>query len=201
MHQHNLAKTVRCLAYLLKRAGVDRELEVYYTCPSVTPPFKARESSKLEKFVSAHAFGGVCDLAERLDHITGKILQDLRGERSKPVSIYVLTNARWNNLDDSKDLCGVDAIIRKVVKSIKDANKPDRTVGFQFIRFLDEESPELDNEVGKPRLDALDNDLARQFEEMGLSRGDAGDIVDTRDYNGDICSILTGGISREGDRT
>lgn len=58
-----------------------------------------------------------------------------------------------------------------------------------------------DSEVGKPRLDALDNDLARQFEQIEISKGASGDIVDTRDFNEDICSILTGGVSSGVDST
>lgn len=178
VHKRQMAKTVRVLSYLLKSAGVDpdKSLDMYFTCSP--GKLTAEKSSDLERFVNESRFSARrCDMATSFDDV---ISQVLRG--TKPTSIYVLTNGRWK--DDRRDsLCGVDDVIERTITGIKNNTKQRNWIGVQFLRF---HNPGDENDrIGQFRLKTMDDDLKRRF---------GSDIVDTRDWNEDVCSMLLGGV-------
>lgn len=176
-----MAKTVRVLAYLLKSAGVDpdKRFDVYFT--NLPGKRTVQHSSKLEKFVEDHEFVGArCDMGTHLDEIISQAL-----DGSKPTSIYVLTNGRWNS-DRQDSLCGVDGVIARAVSEIQNRGKQRDWLGLQFLRFYGAMTDS--DSLGQSRLRRLDDEL-----NLGA------DIVDTRDWEDDVCSMLTAGVLLEAD--
>lgn len=187
-------KNSSCLGYLLKKAGVDTEIELHYTCSGVDKPFYGKDSTALEKAATAQKFSGICEMGDKLDYVANHVLKSLDRSWSRPLSVYVLTNAWWTN-DRPEDLCGVDLAVKRVVKKLQRVGKPVRWAGFQFIRFFGDEEDVRDC-VGKVRLTTLDDGLEDRFREFAPGESD---IVDTRDWNDDIRDILKGGVSGETD--
>lgn len=188
-HRDQMGKTVRVLAYLLKKEKVDpNKMELFYTCNK--EPYVGVESSGFQKHIDDHVFSdGPCDIFEAFDEIATEILKN-SGNR---VSIYILTNGRWNAEPGTPDdLCGVDHVIARFLKEIqKDPRKQSNHVGVQFIRFYQARNEEDDH--GEARLRYLDDNLSHQFKEMGLGVS-KGDIVDTTDWDGSVHKMLLGGV-------
>jgi len=189
-HQDQLGKTVRVLAHLLKKGKVDpnKTMELYYICK--TEHLIAVDSSDFQENIDAHIFSdGACNIFQRLDQIATEILKN-NGNR---VSIYILTNGRWN-AQGQDDLCGVDRVIKRLLNDVKKGDKESNHVAVQFIRFYQANSPEDDE--GRARLEYLDDNLAEEFrrENLGFARGD---IVDTTDWDGDVGKMLLGGVFSE----
>lgn len=189
-HSIQMGKTVRVLARLLKEGGVDpdKKMSLYFTC--TFEQFSFKNAKDLEVAVNKRVFSmGPCDIGTQLDEIVSDILT---GTSTNPVSIYVLTNGRWNaNPEDEKDICGLEGIIGRILTSNKNHARQSNHVGFQFIRFYQHKQHDPEDIVAKKRLDYLDNCLADQFEKLGIKKSD---IIDTTDWDEDVCKMLLGGV-------
>lgn len=194
-HRADLARTVRVLSWLLKKDVDVDGMEMYYTC-TIDGPIKASKSTDLERSILQSDFKGKCHMGESLSKIflNGPLLE--KAER-KALSVYVLTNGRWQNGNED-DRCGVDDFVKSVVSLF--ASKGARQVGYQFIRFHEKVDQELDR-VGKQRLDWLDNELPQRLQSLpGLNIPPIhSDIVDTRDFDGDVGEMMEGIVSSEAD--
>lgn len=154
-HQQTIARACRVLSYVLKAGNVDpnRMYELYFT--SSQDAVKSKSSLELQTAVENHDFMSAeaqCDMASSLDLLVAKVLKN-----SKPVSIYVLTNGHWN-LDSEDRFCGVDKPIKRLLKRVSQLNLQRNWFGVQFVRFYDR-FPNKDDEKGKRRLMALDDEL------------------------------------------
>lgn len=198
-----MGKTVRVLARLLKEGGVDpdKKMNIYFMCTSDKSLFKKakddfsfKKAKDLQEAIAKRKFSqGPCDVGTELDQIVSEILA---ATSNNPVSIYVLTNGRWNaNPGDGKDLCGLEGIIAKILRSNKARDRQNNHFGFQFIRFYDHR-PDVEDALGKERLDYLDNSLADQFGKLEIQKSD---IIDTTDWDEDVCKMLLGGVYADED--
>ncbi|KAK3382680.1 kinase-like domain-containing protein [Lasiosphaeria ovina] len=189
VHQDQMGKTVRVLTRILKSGDVDPDkiINLYYT--SSRKPVSKSRATQLQDDIGNHEFSGKpCDIFESLDSIKTD------HDRSKPLSIYILTNGRWNAAKDNPtDVCKLDSIIKQILRRNYDAARISNHVGIQFIRFY---GSGQEDAVGKERLQFLDDRLEEQFEGLGIPRTD---IVDTTDWDGDVCKMLLGGVFRDAD--
>lgn len=197
-HSYQMSKTVRVLARLLKEGGVDpdKKMSLYFLCASDKLEFKNakdefhfKNSKDLQEAVIRRKFSkGPCDIRTELDQIVSNNI--LTGTSANPVSIYVLTNGRWNaNPGDERDLCRVEGIIQKILSNNKAYSRQSNHFGFQFIRFYD--SKDAEDKIGKRRLDYLDDSLADQFKKLDIEKCD---IIDTTDWDEDVRKMLLGGV-------
>lgn len=190
-HRHEMARTVRVIGRLLKEGQVDpdREFTVYHTC-DLGATVQLSNATALQEHVARLKFSsGPCSFGAQLDEITTEILKS-----ESPVSIYVLTDGRWNALPENpQELCGVDAVIRRILVANKNLSRQSNHVGFQFIRFY---RANPDDDEGKERLDYLDNSLPRQFDQLRIPKSD---IIDTTDWDDDVCKMLLGGVYTDED--
>ncbi|KAM7215402.1 hypothetical protein V8F06_009263 [Rhypophila decipiens] len=192
-HRYEMARTLRVLARLLKLGGVDpdKKFSVYHTC-NLEATVELANATDLQNHITNHTFSsGACNIQDQLDDIMTTVLQC-----SRPVSIYVLTNAWWNALPENPDdLCGVDKVIERILSYNKRMLRQSNHVGFQFIRFF-RHTPNPDDDEGKHRLDFLDNCLVEKFDKLELPKSD---IVDTTDWDDDVPKMLLGGVFAEED--
>jgi len=195
-HKEQMGKTVRVLAHLLKVGKVDpnKKMELYYTCERGQQVEK--NSSEFQKKIEGHTFSdGPCNIFQAFGEIATEILQS-NGNGNR-VSIYILTNGRWNAAPDRPDdLCKVDRVIKRFLTAIENGGKESNHVGIQFIRFYKADNPK--DEAGLARLRFLDDNLAGHFKETGLDIAH-GDIVDTTDWDGDVGKMLLGSVRSEMD--
>lgn len=189
-----MGKTVRVLAWLTKLGKVDpnKNIDLYF----VGSPDKkrtVRDSKPLQEAIEKHEYSrDDTQISSGLNDIIDLVL---RG--GNPVSIYVLTDGRWNHSSPGteNDLCQVDKVVERLVIDVKNKNKNSNWVGIQFIRFFGKfQNPQ--DEVGRKRLEYLDDELKTHFERLGVQKSD---IVDTQDWNGDVCDMLLGSIFAEND--
>jgi hypothetical protein len=169
-HQKGMAITVRVLAYLIKKGVVDpdKQIELYYA----SAPFKQNacvdsKSTSLQKSIENHKFDyGVCDMSTALDAIATQIIPSQAAPNPKPVSLYILTNGRWNGkLPD--DLCKVDEAIEKILNALSPYPHLQKNwLGIQFIRFYESRSEE--DVTGKRRLKFFDEKLGTYFKTTNL---------------------------------
>lgn len=189
VHKQNLACTVRALGWLLKNVGGKR-MEMFFTCP-VPERIVAKRSKALENSVLKSSFEGRCHMGESLSKI---FLNSRLDNAARPLSVYVLTNGRWENEEES-NYSGVGDLIEDVVRIVRKSGKDVRWIGFQFIRFHSDELQSWD-EVGRRRLEYLDKSLAGELEQKGIPAS-RGNIVNTRDFLGDVGEMLEGIVSAE----
>jgi len=195
-YRKQLGKTVRVLAHLLKVGKIDpnKEMELYYTCKKGKQVEK--NSSEFQKKIEAHTFSDrPCNIFQAFGEIATEILRSsANGNR---VSIYILTNGRWNAAPNSPDdLCGVDHVIKRFLDEIVRGGRESNHIGIQFIRFYKLDNPK--DKAGLARLQFLDDNLAEHFKNMGLDVAH-GDIVDTTDWDGDVGKMLLGSVRSEMD--
>nr|XP_036589064.1 uncharacterized protein CTRU02_01111 [Colletotrichum truncatum]KAF6800706.1 hypothetical protein CTRU02_01111 [Colletotrichum truncatum] len=186
-HRPTVAKACRVLSYVLKLGRVDPDatFELYFT--SSKKPESSTRSSDLQRAIETSVFSDdQCDMASSLDLLVSRVIKN-----PKPVSIYVLTNGHWN-LDSNDRFCGVDRPIRRLVQYIAQRNMQRNWAGVQFVRFYDQQTPSQDDETGKKRLKALDDELKAIISD---------DIVDTVDFMDDVRKILIGAISPDIDNS
>lgn len=192
-HSYQMSKTVRALARLLKEGGVDpdKKMSLYFT--STFDEFSFKNAKDLQDAVTKRVFSnGTCNIGTYLDEIISGVL-----DGTNPVSIYVLTNGHWNaKPEDEEDLCGLQGIIERILTSNKKNARQSNHVGFQFIRFYQHKQHDPEDIVAKKRLDYLDNSLADQFQRLGMPKSD---IIDTTDWDEDVCKMLLGGVYAEAD--
>ncbi|KAK5655745.1 hypothetical protein OQA88_5282 [Cercophora sp. LCS_1] len=188
-HQDQIGKTVRVLAYLLKKGEVDPDkMEIFFACKKVR--VARAESSAFQGLIDEHTFsGGPCNISEVFDDIATEILK----HSNNRITIYILTNGRWNAPPRKPHaLCGVDKVIQRFLNVIKkDDFKQSNHIGVQFIRFYNPNS--LEDRDGRTRLQHLDDDLSQRFKNMNLGFS-KGDIVDTTDWDGSVQKMLRGAV-------
>ncbi|KAH8889148.1 hypothetical protein GQ53DRAFT_843190 [Thozetella sp. PMI_491] len=184
-HRDQVGKTCRVLSYMAKRAKVNNAFELYYTVDVKTVEFSTTEP--IQHSIDMHQFSQTrYSPARTLDAIISTVLR-----RSRPVSIYVLTNGEWDS-DLETDLCSVNKTIMRLVKHIADKNKEENWAGIQFIRFYNPNSPD-GSQLGKARLQYLDDELPKELKQRGLAEND---IVDTCDWDEDVRRMVLGCVVR-----
>ncbi|KAK3367594.1 hypothetical protein B0H63DRAFT_515424 [Podospora didyma] len=190
-HRDPMGKTVRVLSKVLKEGKVDpnKNFDLYYTCSNDT--FSHKNATNLQNHVDAHAFSDwPCDIYTRLDLIMKKVL-----EGPNPVSIYILTNGRWNaNPEDPNDVCDLDKLIKKILLDNEEKRRLSNHIGIQFIRFY--KANDKEDKMGRKRLEYLDDHLEAKFKELGMTKTD---IVDTTDWDEDVGKMLLGGVFTDAD--
>jgi hypothetical protein len=185
--REQMGRTVRVLARLLKSGKVDKEMELYYTSPPDT--YVNTKAAKIQANINKCVFSSEdCDMFSCLDDVVTQALK-----RDKPVSIYVLTNGRWNAKSED-DLCKVDLIIRRILISIQNNGEQGNKLGIQFLRFYNNDARE--DAVAKKRLDRLDDELEETFKELNVAKRD---IVDVTDWDDDVRKMLLGGVFEDAD--
>lgn len=132
------------LAYLVKKSA-DDGIDMYFTMTD--KQYHGKDVSGLVKTLKErkNALRGVSNIHGRLEHILGHYCRTLKNEvdlrrqhspfassiDTKPLSVYVFTNALWSKKSDPK------AAIENVVNTLIALNYPSSQVGIQFISFGD----------------------------------------------------------------
>ncbi|KAF6834234.1 tein kinase 4-like protein [Colletotrichum plurivorum] len=188
-HLKQLMRVSRVLGYLLKIGEVDPDGFELFFASSAASEANIQKTTRLQVAIEDHSFTEPqCEIGPALDEIVTGVI-----EKDKPVSIYVLTNGHWD-LHDRDPSCGVEGPVGRLTQHIRGGNKQKNWAVVQFIRFYDVKN--LNNwkdQRGKRRLEYLDDELTARLEHQL-------DIVDTRDFNTDVGSILLGAISPKLDR-
>jgi hypothetical protein len=165
-----VAKTVRVLAYLIKKGDVDpnRSIELRFaTLPG--QPKESPNSKPLEDAINDWPFDDqVCEMGRALESLLLSILPKRFIPEPKPVSVYVLTNALWSD-ENPTSLCGVDEAIEKALRQLDNSNAQLNTkwLGIQFIGFFNRKS-EAESTMGRRRLQFLDDKLGDLFKQLDL---------------------------------
>ncbi|KAF4842412.1 PR5-like receptor kinase [Colletotrichum siamense] len=183
-HQEQAARTCRVLGKLLKKGEVDNDgqFELYFASKGTCN--KVRDSTELQRLVDASPFSSPrCEMRTILDQVATKVIRE-----NQMVSIYVLTNGHWN-LQDPRDLCGVEKPIERIVKHMVKKDHQGNWAMIQFVGFYRDLHSEADR-YGKARLKYLDDGLKLERDM---------DIVDTRNAKKDVTKILLGSFSTEAD--
>ncbi|KAI4150594.1 MAG: hypothetical protein L6R39_002242 [Caloplaca ligustica] len=144
-HKARVEGVLQVLAYLTK-AWDDNSLEIHFTQSKHT--IKSRRSTEIVNAVDQVQYIGTSDMGERLQNILqehicrfGKFTSPSKSilgrqrppQPQKPLSIYVLTDAKWQPT-------GVSEAIKDVIQKMKDKGLPDEHTAIQFIRFGKEEA-------------------------------------------------------------
>ncbi|KAI4087030.1 MAG: hypothetical protein LQ344_007087 [Seirophora lacunosa] len=141
-YRGDIAGVVSLLAYLVKGSN-DDGLDLYFT--QNTKKINSKRSREISNKVYNQEFGGIADMRGRLGSILGEhtnrfgtqissqSLNLIRKSQSprqepKPLSFYILTDARWQPGD-------VGEVIKDVVQKMEAKGLPKEHVGIQFIRF------------------------------------------------------------------
>ncbi|CAN9134019.1 unnamed protein product [Alternaria alternata] len=191
MQQHwkEVKKVFEALAYLVKLMDPDGiELRFANSCEH-----DGREKNRnglIRKFERVKP-GGQCQMGIALNKILPNYYQtqnkrvswSFRVEEKPPANIYILTDGVWSQGPEC--LSTVQEHIIGLVNQLSATGKLEH-VGIQFIRFGDDE-------VGKQRLDILDNDKMKYYD---VPR----DIVDTEPSTGNIFKMLLGSTDGNWDR-
>lgn len=136
--------------------------------------------------------GGQCQMGIALNKILPNYYRTQMNKRSSwssrveekpPVNIYILTDGVWSQGQEC--LSTVQDHITRLVNHLWETGRLEH-VGIQFIRFGD-------NEIGRQRLDILDNDQKQYYE---VPR----DIVDTEPSTGNIFKMLLGSTDGNWDK-
>lgn len=195
-HTDQIAKTVRILARVLKIAEVDPDetFKLYWASTMRSHSFKHAQDLQVD--VKKHGFSSKrCDIYTIFELVTEDAL---RGQ--SPVSIYILTNGRWNcsNPNNAKDICKLDIRVRDILTKNRQQGRLSQHIGIQFIRFY--QPGDAEDEIGKKRLQYLDDRLAETLTDLdpGIVRRD---IIDTRDWDDNICKMLLGGVFPDEDKS
>ncbi|ETS76605.1 hypothetical protein PFICI_11992 [Pestalotiopsis fici W106-1] len=194
--QTSIAKTVRVLAYLIKKGDVDpdRSIELRFAS-QIGDKKQNAKSTPLEDAINDWPFeDSVCEMGTALEALLLDLLPKRYAADPKPVSVYVLTNALWSDKTPTS-LCGVDEAIEKALRHLDNVNVElgKKWLGIQFIGFFNNK-PSSENTIGRRRLEFLDDKLGELFEALDL-KFTRKDIVDTRESDDDIRDILLGAVS------
>lgn len=208
-YRKEVAWVSRVLGYVLKKGEVDPDGFELFFASSPASAANIRKTTQLQVNIERHGFAEPqCEIGPALDEIvTGVISKD------KPVSIYVLTNGHWD-IHEKDPSCGVEGPVGRLTKHIRDGNKQRNWAVVQFVRFYNVANPNnADDLLGQARLSFLDDELTARLEHQlyavhalrienprsRLTVHDR-DIVDTRDFNTDVGSMLLGAISPKVDK-
>lgn len=164
----------------------DDGIEVYFTSEPQTKQVNLHGESIMEKVKTRKLSQEDCNMERCLT----ERLKPLKHSRQKGTSIFILTNGVWKRKavglpTDSIDLCGVDDPIKNMARVLQSPNMYRCHVALQFIRFGDDE-------LGRRRLRYLYDDRVKQ---CSLQY----DIVDTRDCDDDVYTMLIGPLDTDND--
>ena len=183
-HWAEVKSVFEALAYLVKPMGPDGIELQFANSRELNGREKHRKglTKRLEKVKP----NGQCQMGIALSDILPKYYQNQRQTLSvkrtfgsprvveKPtVNIYILTDAVWSPGEHS--LSTIKDHIAKLVNHLAAIGRPVR-IGIQFIRFGNDE-------IGKQRLDILDNDELQHYK-VPI------DIVDTEPFTGNVFKML-----------
>ncbi|KAF7682277.1 hypothetical protein GT037_001253 [Alternaria burnsii] len=189
-HWREVKKVFEALAYLVKLMGPDGiELRFVNSCEHDD---RQKHRNGLMKNFEKVKPGGQCHMGIALNKILPKYYRNQMDKRSfrssrveekPPVNIYILTDGVWSQGQEC--LSTIQDQITHLVNHLWETGRLEH-VGIQFIRFGD-------NEIGRQRLDILDNDQ-RQYYEVPR------DIVDTEPSTGNIFKMLLGSTDGNWDK-
>jgi hypothetical protein len=189
-HWREVKKVFEALAYLVKLMDPDGiELRFANSCEHDD---RQKHRNGLMKNFEKVKPGGQCQMGIALNKILPKYYRtqmDKRSSRSSrveekpPVNIYILTDGVWSQGQEC--ISNVQDHITRLVNHLWETGRLEH-VGIQFIRFGDDE-------IGRQRLDILDNDQ-RQYYEVPR------DIVDTEPSTGNIFKMLLGSTDGNWDK-
>ncbi|RYN69915.1 hypothetical protein AA0119_g5904 [Alternaria tenuissima] len=192
MHQHwkEVKRVFEALAYLVKTKDPDGiELRFANSCEHDD---RQKHRNGLMKNFEKVKPGGQCQMGIALNKILPNYYRTQMNKRSSwssrveekpPVNIYILTDGVWSQGQEC--LSTVQDHITRLVNHLWETGRLEH-VGIQFIRFGD-------NEIGRQRLDILDNDQKQYYE---VPR----DIVDTEPSTGNIFKMLLGSTDGNWDK-
>lgn len=156
-HWDRVYNVFRALAGLVK--NYDRDgVELFFTMSDERRKFKKRkEVLQILQHYKPSEGRRSCDITKKLDLILHEYQEDLRFRSKplltrlmpkKPITIFVLTDAVWQEQSDPA------GVIRRAVAVLQDPklNAREDQIGIQFIRFGDREDL-------KQRLERLDSGL------------------------------------------
>jgi hypothetical protein len=192
MQQHwkEVKKVFEALAYLVKLMDPDG-IELRFANSCEHDGHEKNRNGLIRKFERVKP-GGQCHMGIALNKILPNYYQTptekrrsryLRAEEKPSVNIYILTDGVWSQGQEC--LSTVQDHITGLVNRLSGTGRLEH-VGIQFIRFGDDE-------VGKQRLDILDNDKMKYYD---VPR----DIVDTEPSTGNIFKMLLGSTDGNWDR-
>lgn len=164
-HWDKVVETVYALGYLVKSADPDG-VELFLTSrPSKVKRGAPKEIGSLVRFLreqSQQAQIGNCNMENSLSPILEHVKSGLKNSKipklfqrsRRGTNVYILTDAIWEG--GTRIQCGVEEPITGLVNTMRALGKTRTTVALQFIQFGD-------NEVGKQRLQYLDDTLGKEL--------------------------------------
>ncbi|KAK8028957.1 hypothetical protein PG991_006013 [Apiospora marii] len=194
VHWGHVLGLFKALHYLVKPLDEDG-VDVYFTSDPNTSfkkrPWRLAGKSIEEKIEKRELVPEPCPmekcLSERFREI--KTIIDKDGAKARPTSLFILSNGKWSP-NDADDACGVAILVRDLVKKLASSGMDRFQVSLQFVRF--NSNTDNTNKDGTQRLAHLDNGIVKKYK---LEY----DIVDQKQFEADVCSILTGPLDRSSD--
>jgi hypothetical protein len=181
----------RALACIAKRLDPDHVELAFASRPLKV--HKTKQTKRLRELVKNCQYRGEGHLMEdRLGDLIDRVIiprlplklfgVNVNIFARKKVSIYVLTDGAWGEVNNRGNACGVERPVKRLIEELK-RRRLDRTqVSLHFVRFGD-------NENGKQHLDRLDD--------CGIP--DDMDIVDVKHINTDVEGMIMGPLTRWND--
>ena len=154
-HKSKVEQTARVIAYAVKESDPDG-MELYFAS-DMGECRKYKKSSKIENAIRDHSFRSnrTTSMAKCLAELLKSIPHRTKpGCDPRPVSIYVLTDAVWEEGDPGVDRC----IVTEARRLSKEELPPSATM-IQFIRFGDRL-----NRQASERVKYLDDNLVNKFD-------------------------------------
>lgn len=167
-HWNRVVTTTKALAYLVKSADPDGIIELSLTSSPEKPHKTGKnETSSLLTLLEKHGSrSSPGSRACNMEHVLGILLKRVRAAHllpketfykktvdPRPLNVYILTDAIWEGREVK---CGVDLPIRNLMSFMKEKGLDRTFVALQFIQFGSDE-------LGKKRLQYLDNDLGKEL--------------------------------------
>jgi hypothetical protein len=179
-HWKDVQRVFEALAYLVKRMDPDGiELKFTNNCEHDS---KGKDRKKLIRQFEKVRPNGQCDMGIALSNIFPRYYEGQANKRSSwsprveqtpAVNIYILTDGVWS--PGQGCLFTIQELITRLAVNLSDTGRLQH-VGIEFIRFGDDE-------IGRQRLEHLDNDGLKQYD-VPI------DIVDTEPSTGNVFKML-----------
>jgi hypothetical protein len=166
-HWENTADTFKALAHLVNQVDPDG-IELFFTsdpdkgCKSLWPKLPMFHRGEIKSLVDLvndrrnKVSENVCHMELSLSTILDQVKKKLSSRHQRETSIYILTDAVWDDPMDNY-ACGVDNPIRSLVQEMRKKNVMRTRISLQFILFGN-------NELSKRRLKYLDDDLGKELQ-------------------------------------
>ncbi|KAM6509941.1 hypothetical protein FALCPG4_017577 [Fusarium falciforme] len=177
-YQDLVAKTARVISYVTKVAD-DNGMDLFFASDP-TKSQKHTTSKTVEQAIKRMKIvKGKCHMKNCLLNIMKAVF---KGDQNtiKPTSIYVYTDAVWEDANE------VASVIKTAIGRLAEVKEDNSTLMFQFIQFGNDEQ-------GTEYLRKLDDECKETHGTVEY------DIVDTKRWYAKVPSIVIGSISREND--